>query len=66
VKTLSPTLALNASSPVVAGEKVLDSMANPQMAIRGSSLFCALLLLQAITNSTDKMQSVIKTFFILV
>jgi len=37
VKTSSPLLAWNASLCVYAGEKVLDSIASPAIAIRGNS-----------------------------
>jgi len=58
VNTSSPTLALKASSCETAGEKVLDSMAMPAMAIRG---FSFLLLLQdtaTIISNTGKTNTI--------
>jgi hypothetical protein len=48
-KTAVSTRALKASSCVKAGEKVLDSMAKPAMAIRGS-VFSDLLELQEVAS----------------
>jgi len=65
VKTLSPSRALKSSSFVIAGEKVLDSIAIPAIAMRGSSFF-ELLELQLVVIAKRAIKQIkINDFFIL-
>jgi hypothetical protein len=50
---------------VCAGEKVLDSIASPQMATRGSSSDCFLFGEQAIKNAREVAREIKIKFFIL-
>jgi hypothetical protein len=54
LKILLSTLALKAGSCVSAGEKVLDSIARPAMAIRGSALSVLLEVQEAASISRQK------------